>query len=101
MSTVVVPPPEPAEPPPESGGMGTRFADHLRAGGWFTSVLTTIVAFFLGGLVVFVTGRDPLSTYNAIWQGTGLEWIFPWVTGADRDDRRGQPAADAAADHAP
>jgi general nucleoside transport system permease protein len=64
--------------------MGTRFADHLRAGGWFTSVLTTIVAFFLGGLVVFVTGRDPLSTYNAIWQGTGLEWIFPWTTGADR-----------------
>jgi ABC-type uncharacterized transport system permease subunit len=84
MSTVVVPPPEPMEPPPESGGMGTRFADHLRAGGWFTSVLTTIVAFFLGGLVVFVTGRDPLSTYNAIWQGTGLEWIFPWTTGADR-----------------
>ena len=83
MSTVVVPPPEPMEPP-ESGGMGTRFADHLRAGGWFTSVLTTIVAFFLGGLVVFVTGRDPLSTYNAIWQGTGLEWIFPWTTGADR-----------------
>ena len=84
MSTVVVPPPEPAEPPPGAGGMGTRFADHLRAGGWFTSILTTIVAFFLGGLVVFVTGRDPLSTYNAIWQGTGLEWIFPWVTGADR-----------------
>jgi ABC-type uncharacterized transport system permease subunit len=84
MSTVVVPPPEPMEPPPESGGMATRFADHLRAGGWFTSVLTTIVAFFLGGLVVFVTGRDPLSTYNAIWQGTGLEWIFPWTTGADR-----------------
>jgi general nucleoside transport system permease protein len=85
MSTVVVPPPEPAEPPAGSGGMGTRFADHLRAGGWFTSILTTIVAFFLGGLVVFVTGRDPLSTYNAIWQGTGLEWIFPWVTGTDRE----------------
>jgi general nucleoside transport system permease protein len=85
MSTVVVPPPEPAEPPAGSGGMGTRFADHLRAGGWFTSILTTIVAFFLGGLVVFVTGRDPLSTYSAIWQGTGLEWIFPWVTGTDRE----------------
>jgi general nucleoside transport system permease protein len=85
MSTVVVPPPEPAEPPPGAGGMGTRFADHLRAGGWFTSILTTIVAFFLGGLVVFVTGRDPLSTYSAIWQGTGLEWIFPWVTGTDRE----------------
>jgi general nucleoside transport system permease protein len=86
MSTVVVPPPEPAEAPAGSGGLGPRFPDHpLRAGGWFTSILTTIVAFFLGGLVVFVTGRDPLSTYSAIWQGTGLEWIFPWVTGTDRE----------------
>ncbi len=84
MSTVEAPPPEPVEPPPASAGMGTRVADHLRAGGWFTSVLTTIVAFFLGGLVVLITGRDPLSTYNAIWQGTGLEWLFPWVTGPDR-----------------
>ncbi len=84
MSSVVAPPPEEPLPPPGSAGMGSRFAEHLRSGGWFTSVLTTIVAFFLGGLVVLVTGRDPLSTYNAIWQGTGLDWIFPWVTGDDR-----------------
>ena len=85
MSTVSAPPPEPVEPPASSGGLGTRFAGHLRSGGWFTAVLTTVAAFFIGGLVVLVTGRDPISTYNAIWQGTGLEWIFPWVTGDERD----------------
>jgi ABC-type uncharacterized transport system permease subunit len=84
MSTVVVPPPDPIDPPPPSSPFVTRFGDHLRAGGWFTAVLTTIAAFFAGGLVVLITGRDPISTYNAIWQGTGLDWIFPWVTGDDR-----------------
>jgi general nucleoside transport system permease protein len=85
MSTVALPPPEPAEPPPGRGATQLeRFAEHLRGGGWFTAVLTTIVAFFAGGLVVLITGRDPLSTYNAIWQGTGLEWVFPWVSGDDR-----------------
>jgi simple sugar transport system permease protein len=84
MSTVVVPPPEPVGPPPPSASFATRFAEHLRAGGWFTAVLTTIAAFFAGGLVVLITGRDPISTYNAIWQGTGLDWIFPWVTGDER-----------------
>jgi simple sugar transport system permease protein len=84
MSTVAAPPPEPVEPPPASASLATRFAEHLRSGGWFTAVLTTIAAFFAGGLVVFLTGRDPISTYDAIWQGTGLEWVFPWVTGDDR-----------------
>ena len=27
---------------------------------------------------------NPLSTYRAIFNGTGLNWLFPWVTGADR-----------------
>ena len=84
MSTVVAPPPEPAEPAPTTSGFLSRFAEHLRSGGWFTAVITTIVAFFVGGLVVLVTGHNPVSTYNAIWKGTGLEWVFPWVTGDDR-----------------
>jgi general nucleoside transport system permease protein len=32
-----------------------------------------------------VTGKDPIAVYEAIWKGTGLQWIFPWTTGADRD----------------
>jgi simple sugar transport system permease protein len=85
MSTVAAPPPEPVEPPSSSTTtLATRLSEHLRSGGWMTSVLTTLVAFFAGGLVVLATGKDPLSTYNAIWKGTGLDWVFPWVTGDDR-----------------
>ena len=47
-------------------------------------LLTTLLAFFAGGLVMLVTGSDPIATYEAIWKGTGLQWLFPWTTGADR-----------------
>ena len=36
-----------------------------------------------GGLVMLVTGKDPITTYEAIWKGTGLQWLFPWTTGAE------------------
>jgi general nucleoside transport system permease protein len=34
--------------------------------------------------VVLITGHNPLTTYNAIFNGTGLNWLFPWTSGADR-----------------
>jgi simple sugar transport system permease protein len=37
---------------------------------------TTIIAFFMGGLVVLVTGHNPLRVYHAIFNGTGLNWFF-------------------------
>jgi simple sugar transport system permease protein len=49
-----------------------------------TPIVTTIVAFLAGGIVVGATGHNPLSTYRAIFNGTGLNWLFPWVSGADR-----------------
>ena len=58
-------------------------------------LLTALLAFVIGGLVVLLTGNDPIATYEAIWKGTGLQWLFPWTTGDDRDDRRAQPPADA------
>jgi general nucleoside transport system permease protein len=48
-------------------------------------LLTTLLAFAIAGLVMLVTGSDPIETYKAIWKGTGLQWLFPWTTGADRD----------------
>jgi simple sugar transport system permease protein len=48
-------------------------------------LLTTLLAFIAGGLVMLVTGKDPIATYEAIWRGTGLQWLFPWTTGADRE----------------
>ena len=49
---------------------------------------------------MLLTGHDPIATYQAIFEGTGLQWLLPWVTGAERDDRRAQPAADADPDDA-
>src|SRR5262249_49350919 len=54
-----------------------RFSVFQRAGGLVVPILTTILAFFIGGLVVLITtGHNPLSTYWAIFNGTGLTWFF-------------------------
>ena len=63
----------------------SRLAAYLRGGGVIVPLLTTLLAFLAGGLVMLLTGKDPIATYNAIWKGTGLQWLFPWTTGADRD----------------
>lgn len=62
----------------------SRLAGYLRGGGVLVPLLTTLLAFFIGGLVMLVTGSDPIATYEAIWKGTGLQWLFPWTTGDDR-----------------
>jgi len=35
---------------------------------------------------VLVTGSDPLKVYKGIFNGTGLNWFFPWVGGDARVD---------------
>jgi len=78
----------PALPPAEEGAAPTfaaRLALYQRAGGIVTPILTAAFAFFVGGLVVLLTtGKNPLTTYEAIFDGTGLNWLFPWVSGQDR-----------------
>jgi ABC-type uncharacterized transport system permease subunit len=61
-----------------------RMAAYIRGGGVVVPVLTALLAFLLGGVAVLLVGSDPISTYEAIWKGTGLQWIFPWTTGDDR-----------------
>jgi simple sugar transport system permease protein len=75
--------PEDAGIPPtgeDPDGMGPSSAARLaiaqRAGGIITPILTATIAFFMGGLVVLATGHNPLRTYKAIWDGTGLNWFF-------------------------
>ncbi len=62
-----------------------RLSTYLRAGGLVTPVLTALLAFLVGGLVVLATGRNPVTSYEAIFNGTGLNWLFPWVSGVDRE----------------
>jgi simple sugar transport system permease protein len=73
------------EPEVRAATPASRLASYLRGGGIIVPLLTTLLAFFVGGLVMLVTGKDPIAVYEAIWKGTGLQWIFPWTTGADRD----------------
>jgi simple sugar transport system permease protein len=61
-----------------------RLSGYLRAGGIITPLLTALLAFLVGGLVVLATGKDPIATYRAIFDGTGLNWFFPWISSDDR-----------------
>jgi ABC-type uncharacterized transport system permease subunit len=57
-----------------------RLALYQRAGGALTPVVTTLVAFFLAGLVVLATtGKNPLPVYRGILDGTGLPWLVHWL----------------------
>ena len=65
-----------------------RYDVAQKAGGLLAPVLTALLAFFVGGLVVLVTtGKNPLTTYRAIFDGAGFNWFFPWVTGRGARDR--------------
>jgi ABC-type uncharacterized transport system permease subunit len=49
-----------------------------------TPIITVLLAFFVGGLVVLFTGHNPIETYKAIFNGTGLNWFFLWLPSEDR-----------------
>ena len=39
--------------------------------------MTTVLAFLIGGLVVLITtGKNPLNTYKAIFEGAGFNWFI-------------------------
>ena len=74
-----------APPPPEDGGnveeqapsFATRYALAQKAGGILVPLLTVILAFLIGGIVVLVTtGSNPVSTYWEIFKGAGLNWFI-------------------------
>ena len=77
-------------PTPEAPGgqapstVAGRLSGYLRGGGIITPLLTALLAFLVGGLVVLLTGKDPIATYKAIFDGTGLNWFFPWISSDDR-----------------
>jgi general nucleoside transport system permease protein len=76
MSEKATPPP-PASSPEVIPSVAARLAFYQRAGGVLTPLLTAVVAFFIGGLVILATQhKNPLSTYKAIFDGTGLNWFF-------------------------
>jgi simple sugar transport system permease protein len=71
-------------PPPleeaRSATLASRLQGFMSVGGIVTPLLTVLLAFLVGGLVVLLTGSNPLTTYRAIFDGTGLAWLLPWST---------------------
>ena len=82
---------------PRGGGQtsAARLAAYVQGGGVIVPLLTVVLAFLVGGLVILVTGHDPLSTYKAIFDGTGLNWLLPVDERRRPPGRRAEPAADA------
>src|SRR3954452_14954613 len=64
------------------GTVASRLATYVRGGGVIAPFITLIFAFLIGGLVVLITGHDPIATYKAIFEGTGLNYFLP---GSDKD----------------
>jgi general nucleoside transport system permease protein len=60
----------------EAGTLAARIALKQRAGGVVVPLVTVVVAFLMGGLVVAATGHNTLRAYKAIFDGAGLNWIF-------------------------
>jgi ABC-type uncharacterized transport system permease subunit len=68
--------PETPEEAAATGTLASRIALRQRSGGLAVPVLTALIAFMLGGLIVLATGHNPLLAYRDIFNGAGLNWIF-------------------------
>lgn len=64
--------------------VASRLSGYVRGGGVVVPLATVVIALLAGGLVVTITGSDPFSTYKAIFDGSGLNWLFPWISAEDR-----------------
>lgn len=87
MSEPAPPPGNDAPPPaPEARqSLLERYAVAQKAEGVLAPVLTALLAFLAGGIVVLITtGKNPITTYKAIFEGSGLNYLLPWVQGDAR-----------------
>jgi general nucleoside transport system permease protein len=80
----------PTPEPPPGAGQGTqtvasRLSGFIAGGGVLVPVLTAVLAFLVGGIVVALSGSNPLTTYRAVFEGSGLNWFFPWLDEGDRE----------------
>jgi simple sugar transport system permease protein len=81
--------PEEREPDLQ-GARAVAYWFSTRAGGVLVPLGAAVLAFFIAGIVVAATGHNPLGTYKAIFEGTGLNYLFPWLS----EDERRRAASD-------
>ena len=79
--------PEPQERPSPEQGEPTTFAGKLqlkqKVGGIIPPILTAILAFFIGGLVILASGANPLDAYAGILEGAGINWFWDHLGNTD------------------
>jgi simple sugar transport system permease protein len=71
--------PAPPEPSAEPSTFAGRLAVKQRAGGIVVSIVTVLLALFMGGVVVAATQHSvhkALLAYRDIFNGAGFNWIF-------------------------
>jgi general nucleoside transport system permease protein len=80
MSSLEPPPderiPETPEQASATGTLAARIALKQRSGGIIVPIITALIAFLIGGVIVLATGHNPLLAYRDIFNGAGLNWIF-------------------------
>ena len=76
------PPQGPDEPAP-TGMEAIAAWFSTRIGGVLVPLAAAILAFFVGGLVILFTGHSPFGAYQAIFEGTGLNHPYLWLTGQE------------------
>ena len=69
-------PPQTPEEAAASGTLISSIALKQRAGGVIVPIMTALLAFVIGGVVVAATGHNPLLAYRDIFNGAGFNWIF-------------------------
>jgi len=55
-----------------------------RLGGILVPLAAAVLAFLVGGLAIVATGHSPFGAYLAIFEGTGLNYPFPWLEERER-----------------
>jgi general nucleoside transport system permease protein len=79
------PAPAPAPAPEQRSRLAAVVtAFYERGGGLLVPLAATVLAFLMGGLAIVATGHSPFGAYRAIFEGTGLNYVFPWLTEGER-----------------
>jgi ABC-type uncharacterized transport system permease subunit len=62
----------------------TRTVRRLDGSRALAPLVTVLAALLVAAAFIALSGRDPAATLDAIFDGSGLDWLLPWTSGADR-----------------
>ena len=63
-----------------------RYQLRQKAGGVIPPLITALLAFLMGGVVIAATGHDPIGAYDGILHGAGINWFWEHFGNTDVTD---------------